>query len=358
MKIFPCVYVVNDFYRITVAADDKFICSLEVGGKRYADDGTGIMRSDYCHSFYVKQNLLEKAGGYTLFVRRFIKKAAYDTEFENEERFSYRLKNRAGSESEINAAYIADVHNDYAQATEIIKAAAKEKDISLIVFGGDLGEIENRNDAIRFCEFMSDLTGGEIPAVYCRGNHDARGGYAEELFKYSGTDGEKGYFAFSYKWLNGVVLDCGEDKNDDFYVYGGANNFHGYRLKESKFLKKILNSEKEINVVFCHVSFMLRDSMFDEFDIERKLYGRWAEYLNGIAPALMVCGHTHKRGYNKPSDKDIQPHNYPVLSGASLTGTKLTGSLISFYKNGIVKIKEINDCGALNGEITVKKGEL
>lgn len=348
MEIFVCVYLVKNCYRITVAAEEPFICSLLAGG-RTDDQKGGIMNVSEIHSFTVPQRRLDAAGAYTVVFRKFIRKQAYDTLFGDEERKDFVLKN----DKPTNICYIADIHGDYRQAADIVSAVEREAGVSVLAFGGDMGEIESKNDALTFCRFVWEITKGSIPVIYCRGNHDTRGRYAQNLLKYVGADGDKGYFVFSYRGLEGLVLDCGEDKNDDFYIYGGGNVFHEYRLKETGFLKKVRKSGKKFDIAFCHISFMLSGSMHDIFDIENRLYDVWAHELNIIKPRLAVCGHTHRAVFN-PSGCDRREHDYPVLSGAGVSsGGRLTGSLIRFSADGGITVRTADKDGVSRDEIAV-----
>ena len=350
MEIFVCAYLVKNCYRITVAAEEPFICSLLAGG-RTDDQKGGIMKVSEIHSFTVPQRRLDAAGAYTVVFRKFIRKQAYDTLFGDEESKRFVLR---AAEKPANICYIADIHGDFSQAASIVKEVERTAGISALAFGGDMGEIENKGDALAFCRFISEITKGEIPVIFCRGNHDTRGGYAQEFMRYVGADGDKGYFVFSYRGLEGLVLDCGEDKIDDFYIYGGGNVFHKYRLKETGFIRKVGRSGKKFDIAFCHISFMLSRSMHDIFDIEADLYDVWARELNIINPRLMVCGHIHYTAFDPPSDRDLRKHNYPVLSGAGVAADGgLTCSLISFSADGAITIMSADKDGVKREAINV-----
>ncbi len=49
---------------------------------------------------------------------------------------------------------------------------------------------------------------------------------------------------FSWGDTRFVVLDCGEDKPDDFWVYYGLNDFTKLRLDQKAFLEKELKSKE------------------------------------------------------------------------------------------------------------------
>lgn len=357
MKIYPCVYILENKYKVVVASADEFICTLIAGGKEIKDSVGGLMRGDDVHSFLVDCDLLEKNGGYTVVCRKVIKRQAYYSKFGKPEEFYFNFsggKYKGYPEQPFNLFYISDVHNLFEQTEKLADFARNKVDLQAIAFGGDLGEIENNKNAVDFCEFMYEMTKGEIPAIFCRGNHDTRGNYAPELPLYVGMNGYNGYFTFNYKGFNGIVLDCGEDKTDDCISYGGGAAFHEYRVKEKEFIGNIAREGRKFDVALCHIGFMLKTNMYAEFDIERELYSEWAESLNKIRPSLMVCGHTHERAFDLPCGNQIQPFAYPVLTGGSLSGKDITASLITFYKERIA-VKSVDKSGVSDSGIVIDR---
>lgn len=49
-----------------------------------------------------------------------------------------------------------------------------------------------------------------------------------------------------------VVLDCGEDKPDDFPVYAGLNDFDSYRSEQARWFAELIRS-KEYRTARWHV---------------------------------------------------------------------------------------------------------
>ncbi|MBO5269618.1 MAG: serine/threonine protein phosphatase, partial [Clostridia bacterium] len=73
------------------------------------------------------------------------------------------------------------------------------------------------------------VTKGRIPVVFARGNHDTRGKYAERLANHTPTDNGRSYYSVRLGKLWMLVLDCGEDKNDDHAEYGHTMCCHAFR---------------------------------------------------------------------------------------------------------------------------------
>jgi hypothetical protein len=144
------------------------------------------------------------------------------------------------------------------------------------------------------------LTKGEKPAVFSRGNHDLRGNFAEKFAAYTPTDSGNTYYSFRLGNIWGILLDCGEDKNDDHPEYGFTVACHTFRERQTEFLKDIIkNSENEYEahgvkhkLVISHNAFVHRYN--PPFDIEQELYGEWCKLLRDhIKPELLIFGHNH-----------------------------------------------------------------
>lgn len=113
--------------------------------------------------------------------------------------------------------------------------------LDMLILNGDIpAESKTPEDIRAIYDITSELTHGEIPLVFARGNHDYRGRLATDLPDYIGTRDGETYFTFRIGSLWGVALDCGEDKMDSDVEYGGLVDCHDMREKETKFLKRVI----------------------------------------------------------------------------------------------------------------------
>lgn len=71
-----------------------------------------------------------------------------------------------------------------------------------------------------------------------RGNHEIRNAYSIGLRDHYDYVGNKTYGSFNWGDTRIVMLDCGEDKPDDHWVYYGLNDFTRLRNEQVDFLKK------------------------------------------------------------------------------------------------------------------------
>ena len=106
-----------------------------------------------------------------------------------------------------------------------------------LILNGDIPAESATPESIRgIYDITSALTGGRLPVVFARGNHDYRGRVATDLPQYIGTRDGQTYFTFRIGCLWGICLDCGEDKNDSDVEYGGLVDCHDMRLHETDYI--------------------------------------------------------------------------------------------------------------------------
>ena len=342
MKFHPNIFIVNNDYHFVIITKKPSQVLLKIGRKTYFEDNGGIIPVlSPVHRFIVPQSVLDKAGKYEIIVRKVVEKRPYFPFYTAPVKMFYNFKNDRFDG--LKGFYFADTHNRYNQAKAQIK---NEKDLDFIIFNGDFGETEKVADIYKLNQFFSDVTKGSIPVLFVRGNHDTRGYYAEELYKYMGMDGTNGYFKFSFRSIEGLALDCGEDKVDAHPEYNNSNYFEVYRKEELAYIKKAKFGQGKYRIAVCHTSFMLQESMHGPFDIDRDTYSKWAKALNEKNLACMFCGHIHRYLISPASETDIQPHNYPVLTCSKVTKNyeNIYGAHLTF-ENGKITVRFAKDNG-------------
>ena len=144
-----------------------------------------------------------------------------------------------------------------------------------------------------------------------------------------------------------MILDCGEDKNDDHREYAGTIAFHKYRQKETDFFRSVIsNAVKEYQAddvlykcVISHIPFMHTD--FDpaagihEFDIEIDTYTEWVQMLNcDIKPDFGLFGHVHQvdviEGSGKYNNKGFAA---PIILGGKPENNTVYGCAVTLKEN-------------------------
>ena len=306
----PTVFAVEDQYQIFVPFSEQVIMWVKVGDQIFYDDCNGILRSNtLMHKVLLPMRALDEAGSYTVVYKKIIERKPYrpTSEPEREITVSFRPVPKQG---EIRLYHVADAHN----MVDFPIAAGQYfgDSLDLLVLNGDLpnhsGDIRNF-DAI--CYIASGITGGHCPVVFARGNHDTRGLHAEDMPNYIPTRNGWTYYTFRVGCVWGLVLDCGEDKDDSHEEYGGTVCFHQFRLRETEFIKEVIaNAKKEYEaegvqhrLVISHIGFTYIKKA--PFDIENEIYTEWCRLMREyIQPELLLYGHYHKT-YISPVGSDF-----------------------------------------------------
>ena len=345
MKFTPAVFAVGNEYQIMVPVNMSCVLWVRAGENTYFDDSNGILRSDTdLHRVHVPMAVLDAAGGYTVCWKEVIERKPYFPTVGEEQSATFAFRPIKGDP--VRAYMIADAHGMFG---EPVGAAKKFEEaygkIDLLILNGDIldhsGIAENFMLYYRIAEA---LTGGEIPVIVSRGNHDLRGKCAEKLAGYMPNENGNSFYSFRLGNLWGVLLDCGEDKSDDHSEYGGTVCCHAFRERETDYLGQVIaNAEKEYaaagvehRVVISHVPFTQIDRA--PFDIEQEIYGKWTKLLNEkVKPEVLLSGHVHKAYITLPNgERDAYGMRFPTVVGSEVRKNEnfFVGCGIVFGKEG------------------------
>lgn len=307
LKFHPAVCAVENNYQIIVTTKSEAFVSIQVGDEIFIDDSNGILKSQsLTHKITVPQKLLNEERVYTVIEKPIVKRLPYYTKTKEDKLYEYDF--RPLKDDNIRCVHIADAHSN---TDGPINAATKYGKFNFLIFNGDMPEDSgNSKNYDSVYEIASVLSGGKIPIVFTRGNHDLRGELAEEYINYFPDRNGKTYYSFRLGKIWGLCLDCGEDKNDDNEEYGNTVACHQFRLKQTEYIKQIIENSKneydadgvEIKLIISHLPFSHR---FPEpFDIEEDIFTQWCRLIkDNIQPDFMLCGHTHRFGIYEPGDE-------------------------------------------------------
>ena len=327
LKHTPTVCAVKNDYQILVPVNTSTVLWVRVGGNTYYDDSNGILRSDTdLHRVTVPASVLDAAGEYTVCWKEVIERKPYFPTMGEEQSVTFAFRPVVGDP--IRAYMIADAHGMF---EEPVGAAKKFEEtygkIDLLILNGDiLDHSGNAENFMLYYKIAEAITGGEVPVVISRGNHDLRGKCAEKLASYMPNENGNSFYSFRLGNLWGILLDCGEDKNDDHPEYGGTVVCHAFRERETEYLQKVIeNAESEYNaegvehrIVVSHVPFTQIDH--DPFDIEQEIYGKWVRLLNEqVKPEVLLSGHIHKAYVTQPNgERDAYGMTFPTVVGSEV----------------------------------------
>lgn len=285
------VYAVEDTYQIVFSTSAKSIGWVEIDGKRYNDLFAGSMQSeDLVHKIEVPQEVLDAAKSYSIHAKKVLYRGPFGGYLGKEISEAYSFKPVDTSDGLVYYN-LSDVHSAIKGAS---KTASFVENLDFITILGDTVSMIDRYSDVQLANKLAHLiTKGEIPVVYARGNHEIKGKYAQELYKYVGSKNQEFFYDFKLSDVYGIVLDIGEDHDDSWWEYYGTADFVTYQEKQTKMLQQIINQKKaegaKYTLVACHIPIVFVNARHNHEQVKHT----WTSLLNQIQPDLAVYGHQH-----------------------------------------------------------------
>ena len=287
----PVVYAVEDTYQIVFSTNHPATAWVEVGGEAYYDLFAGSMKSkDTVHKIVVPQEKLDAAKAYSIHAEKMIYRGPFGG-FKGKEISKDYTFRPVNTDDGLVYYTTTDVH--HARKGAVAAAQSVENLDFLVILGDSVGMVEYEKD-VQFSNLLAhDVTGGQIPVVYARGNHEIKGAYAELLHKYVGSKNESFYYWFTLSDVFGITLDLGEDHDDGWWEYYGTDRFTLYHNEQTQFLQELAETKPyedyAYTLVACHIPIQFVNSRKDHVEVK----AAWTELLNQIQPDLAVYGHQH-----------------------------------------------------------------
>lgn len=255
---------------------------------------------------------------YRVCVKEIVNSEAYSKTFGNTYRTHfYRFTVPAVDTKNFTALIFDDMHLNEPVMQKMSKLAAGIPH-DFVVFNGDcLPEPRNRDHAMQIVHRLADLfNGAEIPCDFLRGNHEIRNNYSSGMLSLFDTPGGETYHAFSWGDTRFVMLDCGEDKADDSWVYYGLNDFTKFRQDQAEFLKKEIASKEykkaSRHVLMHHIPLWYGSREATGGDLSIPCRDLWLPYLEKAGIDVSINGHTHRSAVY---EKGELGNPYPVVVG-------------------------------------------
>lgn len=217
----------------------------------------------------------------------------------------------APGQKDFTAIVLNDMHV-YGKLENILAAKLDSIPHDFVVFNGDcLPEPSDREEAMANINRLARLFhGSSCPLFFVRGNHEIRNAYSAGMPSLFDNPGGNTYGAFNWGDSRFIILDCGEDKPDDHWVYYGLNDFSAFREDQADFLKKELKS-REFTQASCRILINHIPLWGNDYDYVpcQKL---WGPILQHAPIDLNLSAHTHDFAYY-PQGKIGNP--FPVYVG-------------------------------------------
>ncbi len=362
----PAVYLCGDIYNIvwsTTASGTGYVDYTYDGvSYRVYDEEGGVVRTDdYIHTVSVPIEHLDGAGAYTVTSVAVTARTGYSVTYGTSCTTSRSFRGYEGQE-EINIWSVSDTHREpyknilnykkYNIVSYVKKAAAYLEGDSpdIVVLLGDISNDMPSKDyaEIGIFKTATDLTSGEIPVVYTRGNHETRGEFAGYLLQYLPSDTGEFYFTFEYGPMSSIVLDFGEDKLDSHEEYNNFVDYEKYRNEQTKWLSTVesYTGDPTYRVAFCH-----GPSVHNHFGYN------WLSCLSDMGSDVMLSGHSHASRVTLPGETQsdsVVPIDFPIIEDGGHedhSSFRITQLLLS---NGNIKYYGVSDKGVeqFSGNIT------
>lgn len=203
-------------------------------------------------------------------------------------------------EDDVKLLLLTDIHEKEPLVRDALKHFSDKYDMLIML--GDIASSFMKKE--KFTKVIlsdaAEFSKGEIPVVYTRGNHETRGEYASQLLRYFPTSTGEFYYTFDFGPLSAVVLDSGEDKEDDHREYSGLIDFHSYREKEYKWIKSLKKEQfnGKYRIVFCHhpeiSNHFRRDwqTPFAQMGFDLVVGGHYhiSRFIENSPPSFVACG--------------------------------------------------------------------
>ena len=211
---------------------------------------------------------------------------------------------------------VSDWHTRTAKAKEAVSHMGEYD--AVLMMGDAAPGLQYEAEAAEYIvKFGGDISGGSIPIIYTRGNHETRGKYASELSEALKMD--KYYYETSFGDYRFIVLDSAEDKEDSHPEYGGMVNYENYRRQMIEWLEG-LESTGQKTIALCHAPELCR---------EEELADRGFAKLEELGASVLISGHLHSCYLDRESE------SFPVYVDGGHGGGDYIASKVTLSADGI-----------------------
>ena len=292
----PVVYAVEDTYQITFTTKAKGEAWVVIDGVEYNDTFAGGRKTESkIHKITVPMSALDEASSYTVYTRAMLLRGPYESLQGPTISETYSWKG-VNTEDGIHYYVFSDNHLAKKSPAKATSYWGNQLDF-LITLGDTVNWMESEKELSQILYLASDITGGRIPVIYARGNHEAFGSKFDKYHDYVGAKDDKFYYTFRMKNIWGIVLDMGVDHEDDFVEYAGTAKYNRYRKEQIHFLDEVLeNAENEFlaegvdyRIGICHIPITFYKVGSSNIAYRKE----WTSRLNEMQLSVMYSGHLH-----------------------------------------------------------------
>ena len=226
------VFAVNDEYQIAWSTSVKSVGSVTVNGVTYYDESNGRNRVSELHKVSVPMSELDAAGSYTIRSTPVYSEAAYLSVTGKERSVEHNFRPVDASDG-LQMYNISDNHERLSGAAAAGNYFGDKLDL-LLLNGDIINDVSSMWQISLIYRLANDITGGERPVIFTRGNHECIGNYADELPQYVSSGDGGLYYTVKFGNAFSLVLDTALDKMDDNHLFKPASIFEIRREKQAE----------------------------------------------------------------------------------------------------------------------------
>lgn len=253
-----------------------------------------------------------------------------------------------------------DIHDQSEKCRKMLDVQPMDE-VEMVFYNGDImSHFSKEGQPFKsFIDVSVEKFAKNKPFAVVRGNHETRGHFARSYdeFIHNTRDG-KYYGLYFFGDTAVVMLDGGEDKDDQHPVYAGLVDFDNYRREQAEWLKGIVKMKAfrkaKHRIVIMHippVTERMAEVKENAKDIKNLLTWRGGEHLGELMiPILneaninvMLCGHLHRHV--------IYPEQEGVLEFPIVVNDNVSSLLVRTDSRG-VHVKSVHMDGHTNYEKT------
>ena len=287
----PVVYAVEKNYQIVFSTNAEATGWVEVGDKSYYDTYAGTTRKfSKVHKIEVPMDVLNETKTYKIHTQKSVYCGPFGGFLGRDITETIEFKPVDSSDG-IQYLSFSDIHMNDRQT---IKTASYVENYDFLILAGDaISDVETFEDANFINSVANQITHGQKPVVYARGNHDVKGKFGEQTHYFTGAKNDKFYYTFYFDDVYGIVLDIGEDHDDDWWEYYDTAHYDLYRQEQIEFLENEIAKHEyddyKYHIAACHIPIPFINYRHNHVEVKEKM----TELLNQMDIDMLVCGHQH-----------------------------------------------------------------
>jgi len=352
----PVVFDGGDSYTIAFATTSNALAWVEctINGETIIiyDIEDAIARvNDKFHKINVPKtntnNERVESLSYTINSKRFIWRSAAFYKFGKEIKSKvYNFTTIPMNPSEVKVGVFSDVHGKYQEANKANNYMGN-CDIYLIL--GDMQTATfTTHQALKNVDFAGTISKGEKLVYPVRGNHESRGSKNHLWTKYMITPSSAQHYTFEYNGLNVIMLDTGDDHDDNAPINGGVSFWKEHTQKQLEWLDTLEFNFPKWLLAASHINFISEEYHPDYIKYLNPAPNNielFHQPLGALGIAMLIHGHDHTSGPKSlvlPNEDNLNAFATYCVGGAKSKQGTFVASQITFSETSVRMIQYDN----------------